>query len=680
MKDSVIKLVTIESLIGKKFIIPAYQRGYKWTEQQVKDLLNDIWDFTFNENRKDGFLCLQPLAVAKNSNFRDTIEIEENSDEETILDLVRDKFNQNVVWTVIDGQQRLTTIKLILKYLDDKESLYDLEYETRKGSGDFLNNIASKNDDDATNSDYHHMIKVFDAIRTFFENKTEQHDPNAIKHTILEKTQFIWYECPKTDEIKVFTDLNKGRIMLTNAELIKALLLNASNFVDPHRQHEIANEWDEIERSLQNDEFWLFFHDNSYSNPTRIDYLFDVMCSWYLDSKKNEIKKTINASIGVDEYRTFRFYENLIIKKDFRDDILSNEQTEEKDLIDILWGDIKELYYTLKEWYNDLYFYHDIGFLVECAHEKVKDLYKIWKDKNKDAFRNELIEKIKAAINTKEHCGNGKTILDIQYISDDGDNKPNKTACKPILLLHNVQTVINQNKRKRGDDQYKYEVFYKFPFYLLKRDKWDVEHIDSNTTNGLDKNITRITWLLQFKGNEKADAKIKEIINSIIDVNDSEHSQYVEEEVIKSLENKKVFEDFDTLHSELCEISNNAQLEEGEERNRIWNFTLLDANTNRGYGNSLFPSKRRTIMAKERRQCIKLILKKQDNGDWQFAFDQEHDENITTFIPPVTRNIFMKYYTPEAQDFGCWTKEDATAYKEDIKETLKLFIINAEDK
>lgn len=80
MKDFVIRLVRVKDLIGKKFIIPAYQRGYKWTEQQVKDLLNDIWDFTFNEKRKDGFLCLQPLAVAKSSNFRDTIEIEENSD------------------------------------------------------------------------------------------------------------------------------------------------------------------------------------------------------------------------------------------------------------------------------------------------------------------------------------------------------------------------------------------------------------------------------------------------------------------------------------------------------------------------------------------------------------------------------------------------------------------------
>lgn len=703
----IIKLIPVKDLVGKKFIIPAYQRGYKWTRQQVKDLLNDICDFTFNESRKDGFLCLQPLAVARIGGFEETIRIEKNSDEETILSKVREAFNKNVEWAVIDGQQRLTTIKLIMTYLNlklkENENLYELEYETRnKDSASFLNGIAEKNENDATNSDYYHMFEVYKAIKEFFEGKYDNKLAN-IKKTILENTQFIWYECPKNDEIKVFTDLNKGKIKLTNAELIKALFLNASNFKASHRQHEIANEWDEIERSLQNDEFWLFFHDNNYSNPTRIDYLFDVMCKWYLTAKggkqeksQGKVKNDINSAIGTDDYRTFRFYENLIAKKDdlFLKSVLSVEKNDkdtidEKELINKLWSDVKDLYYTLREWYNDLYFYHDIGFLVECAHKKVEELYGIWKDNNKEKFRNLLIDKIGEIINAEvlfERCEVGKTVLDIQYESDENDgNRLDKTKCRPILLMHNVQTVINQNKRKRGDDQYKYDVFYKFPFYLLKRDKWDVEHIDSNTTNNINDTKSRLVWFLQFKNNENI-AYYKKVEDAIIAkiTTKTNREMYNEKDILETLigdpfninSEGVCFKNFEALYANICDLlaNNTEKLEEGNERNRIWNFTLLDAGTNRGYGNSLFPSKRRTIMAKERRQSINLKLVKPNNGEWQFVYDQEHDENVTTFIPPVTRNVFMKYYTPEAQSFECWTKDDAEAYKKDIEETLKLFL------
>jgi uncharacterized protein with ParB-like and HNH nuclease domain len=38
-------LKSIAELLNFKFFIPSYQRGYRWTEQQVKDLLNDVWEF-----------------------------------------------------------------------------------------------------------------------------------------------------------------------------------------------------------------------------------------------------------------------------------------------------------------------------------------------------------------------------------------------------------------------------------------------------------------------------------------------------------------------------------------------------------------------------------------------------------------------------------------------------------
>jgi hypothetical protein len=73
-----------------------------------------------------------------------------------------------------------------------------------------------------------------------------------------------------------------NKISLTNAELIKALFLNKSNFGGSYQrvrlqQNEIAIEWDQIEYALQNDEFWLFLHKANYDKPTRIDFIFDII-------------------------------------------------------------------------------------------------------------------------------------------------------------------------------------------------------------------------------------------------------------------------------------------------------------------------------------------------------------------------------------------------------------------
>jgi uncharacterized protein with ParB-like and HNH nuclease domain len=40
-----IELKAIKDLLGMNFYIPNYQRGYRWSHQQVKDLLGDIKEF-----------------------------------------------------------------------------------------------------------------------------------------------------------------------------------------------------------------------------------------------------------------------------------------------------------------------------------------------------------------------------------------------------------------------------------------------------------------------------------------------------------------------------------------------------------------------------------------------------------------------------------------------------------
>ena len=101
-----INLYTVSEILGKNFFIPSYQRGYRWEEQQVTDLLNDIYSFAIKKNKSDKeFYCLQPIVVRKCS--------------ENIINLneLISPLDNNIWYEVIDGQQRLTTIRILLTYL-----------------------------------------------------------------------------------------------------------------------------------------------------------------------------------------------------------------------------------------------------------------------------------------------------------------------------------------------------------------------------------------------------------------------------------------------------------------------------------------------------------------------------------------------------------------------------------
>src|SRR5262245_8160248 len=118
-----------------RYRIAAYQRGYRWTPQQVTQLLEDIHDFTKRENpQPDHWYCLQPLVLRP---------------------------HESGAFEVVDGQQRLTTLLLILRYFNARmteefrDTLYTLEYETRPDLPSFLENPADNRAD--ANIDFFHI-------------------------------------------------------------------------------------------------------------------------------------------------------------------------------------------------------------------------------------------------------------------------------------------------------------------------------------------------------------------------------------------------------------------------------------------------------------------------------------------------------------------------------------------
>ena len=600
---STIELKTVGEILNKEFIIPTYQRGYRWTHQNINDLLNDIKEHY--DNRKENPYCMQPIVVKKCEKINKTLRI-------------------------IDGQQRLTSVFILLKYLGvERSELYCISYESREKSKAFLENVESEVKSDlADNIDFDYMMKSYEAVRNWFEDeRNKECQKQEILNHILNKVCFIWYEIGEDeDENKVFVRLNKGKIPLTNSELIKALILNESNFncskeISRKIQVEIANEWDKIENTLQENDFWGFLNNKTSNNATRIDFIFDIL----KDELKSEYEQLAQPEEG--NYKSFRYFYEYSKSKD-----------KDPEWSKTLWAKVKNKFNILNEWYNSSEIYHYAGFLLHSNIE-LSELLNLWEG-SKKKFIDDLKGKIRDLLKK-----NNPHYNDLEYSYDE----PSKTKCKPLLLLFNLQSIINRNLKFKERTKYQQGVFYKFPFALYQKENWDIEHIASNTDNPLDSKKD----LQQFLG----DLRIAEKIN------EEDYNKYMQE-----LDTNDKEEERNNIRNKIKEKMSNPTNTKDQNRldekskNQICNYTLLDESTNRGYKNSLFSVKREHIISKDSGKRIMLDKSKKNN------------EIEITFVPPCTKNVFLKYYTKNTNDLSEWTKMDAENYRAEIKETLKEFL------
>ena len=430
--DNILELKTINELRKMNFFIPSYQRGFRWSDKEVSDLLNDVSEFTpqqiDNTGDKKTWYCLQPIVVK--------LKLKQQHD------TIGDK-----QYEVIDGQQRLTTIYLILYYLNQRlteehrEPLFELNYETRPTSHTFLKEL-KKDEISEENIDFYFISTAYKTICDWF-NK-ENFDINDFQSKFKFNTKVIWYESNEDDPIAIFTRINIGKIPLTNAELIKALFMNSSNFEKDRsdkvrlKQLEISTEWDYIEHALQNDMFWYFITGDDAST-NRIELIFDLM------NKENDEN---------DIYSTFIFFNEKFKNK-----------TEET--IGRNWIEIKNYFQRFEEWFNERELYHKIGFLI-AEGETIDTFILESKNRTKKEFNDFLNEAIKEKLKKV-------SLEDLQY-----DDKIIKT----ILLLYNIQTMLNN----KIDNSF-------FPFDIFKNGKWDIEHITSVKDKIPDSTIQKKSWL-----------------------------------------------------------------------------------------------------------------------------------------------------------------------------------------
>ncbi|GMO43479.1 MAG: DUF262 domain-containing protein [Treponemataceae bacterium] len=441
--------------IEGKFVVPSYQRGYRWNEE-VTALLQDIDNIPEGEN-----YCLQPIVVKRLGEKR---------------------------FELIDGQQRLTTIYLIMRYigifLPKTQIKFSLDYETRGGSISFLHDINFENlniDENTLKMDEYFMYNAAKHIHRWFENKS---DPNQtaidINSKLNKKINVIWYEVDSDeDSVSLFTRLNIGRIPLTNAELVKALFLSRKSGIDESKQLEIITNWDIIEKELHNDNLWYFItNEPPACYPSRIELVFDLMAG--------------EPSHSRDKFHTFSRFNKMI------EDAKEEKNPENSNAQLIVWNEIYRYFQRLKEWHEDRNVYHKIGYLI-TAGSRLQDFVERSKIMPKSKFQKTLNEDIARTIQFDEEYA------DLSY-------EINYKEIKLLLLLFNVETT-----RQINDSS------LRFPFEKYKDENWSLEHIHAIHSEGLNKKEQWTSWLeLHLESLAGIDAEenlIAEIKSAIHDKN-----------------------------------------------------------------------------------------------------------------------------------------------------------------
>ena len=517
-----------EKLVGKiegEFYVPSYQRGYRWDENQVTALLNDVYD---NDEKP---YCLQPIVVRKGDDGR---------------------------YELIDGQQRLTTLFIIYKFMKTifpvVELKYSLIYETRKENQEFFDNM---DDEENANSniDFYFIHQAYRTVKNWFSAKGATQSIYIVTDFLKRfdnSVKVIWYELQAADEkeaIALFTRLNIGRIPLTNAELVKALFLCQTDQVTKSKQMEISLQWDTIERELHDDDLWYFLtKKNAVTYATRIELLFDFM-----------------AGKGDDEREQFFTFLHFIKQ---RENLLE------------LWDGILRYYYRLKEWYKNDKLYHKIGYLVATGTSTIDLLMNETKELKKSAMDALLDDKIRQSIDSK------KPYSELSYQNDPG-------IITNILLLFNVISLLQNGSGAR------------FPFKEFNNESWSLEHIHAQHSLKLN---TQEKW--------------KEWLRLHIDsVNKLEGTEKLLDEMNEAIANERLSDiKFNELADKITTLF--SEQGDTEYVHSISNMALLQCSKNAALSNALFDAKCRMIREMDANgqfipYCTKMVFMKYYSSDKQ---------------------------------------------------------------
>ena len=437
--------------------------------------------------------------------------------------------------------------------------------------------------------------------------------------------------------VDIFKRLNDKCISLNNAELIRGMFLsdaavyNADNELlrqfaadmqetveqreKARKQAHIIEQWDIIERDLRNDQFWLFIHNES--DAADAGYSCRIEYIFDLIAKKEQGER--------DRLYTYVEFDNML------------KLGKVEDLWE-LWLKVETYFSYLKYWYNNHDYYHKIGYLAadkKLGSRILMELLEKASTLSTKAFNALIEEKIMDSITKVIKRGDPpKPILEYTYTDD-------YEKLKQVLFLYNVESTRILNKEK-------------FPFNKYKSEKnWTLEHIHAQNSDLID-HSDKDKWVEWFAENERVLASLQKRfpenteLTELLDLLRKEQQRLASSrERFQFNDLKLVFDNVLRFFDGLAGAENRPTVEHG-----ISNMALLSGSTNSAISNSVFEVKRQIITVADA------------DGE---------------YIPICTRNVFMKYYNKNQEDFTVqqnfyWSESDRINYLADIKRVLAAYL------
>ena len=450
----------------KPFLIPEYQRPYSWTSDQIDTLFNDIWEFTCNEGGTD----------KEGTYFLGSIVSYEN-----------DRGEQEI----IDGQQRITSIFLLLRAIYTK--LNGVEEKTEEAKN-FINKIEpliwstnkltgkvdyssillnSKVISETENETLKNILESGEIDKESEDNYSKNY--NQILKLIEEKSvenalmiyQFIYallnqvIILPITADsqetaLTIFSTLNDRGLPLSDADIFKAKIYN--HLKSKEEKEEFIEKWKELEEDTQNISesiqqlfyYYMFYlraleNDRNSTTPGLRKYY-----------SANKFKKLLEADILDDLRKILNIWKVI---DDYSKNRIENESwSKNKNILKVL--DI------LTSYPNEFWKYPVIVYYLSHKDKKefeikfLKFLRKLYVELLKKYIEIPTINAVKANILklNAEIINSDKPVFDFKALPEDEIKEKIKTPHRNAvrMLLKTLTYDIQDN--------------------LLEK-KWEIEHI-----------------------------------------------------------------------------------------------------------------------------------------------------------------------------------------------------------
>lgn len=585
-----IREVFTKNLNGKcnSYRIPEYQRGYKWTVLQIEQLLNDINCFHQNGN-EDRFYCIQNITLVEKDDC----------------------------YNVVDGQQRLTTLVVLLSYLGETVLVSDkLEYSVRPETDYFIRNFIINSNIDTenwdlflennTDKDYDHQ----DIFYLFSAHKTIKSwilgnniDVDSFKTKLLENVKLIVNKLNTDNEQDLFMNLNTGKVSLDGADLVRALLI--TNVA----KEELGNVALEDTRSIV----------KINEKRVRIGLELDEISVWWNQRNVREyfnfldkISVPPNETIGFNSRiypidLLYKLYVAINGEKDIRLQYFENQSYVE------LYKNLISLHRTAKDWFQDYEIYHYVKYIVTQSGIGIATIWNDWRNtKSRKDFVGNLKEKCKSIV---DKFIDGISDLQVDWFANED------SGLYKILIMSDIIEIIESQQSEN-----------RIPFLppeYFRPEKEDIEHIFPQTPIG-----TR-NYL-----NESDYKAYIELLNELFDKYDQDGND--SNEILK-IEFPQDWSD--SVSVENCKKEINSNADKLIHRNSIGNLVLLNEKINRSYGNDFYTRKRIEIIRNTKMK----------------------------FIRPHAHRPFVKMFSPKPSELNVWTDKDIVDNAEYIKHQLVTF-------